>query len=61
MSLRHYDQDDPQAEPVFGGFVSEAISKQLNRRFQHIQDHVVHLLAELQSQDESEGKYVALV
>ena len=45
MSLRHYDPDDPQAEPVFGGFVSEAVSKQRNRRFQHIQDHVVHLLA----------------
>ena len=28
MSLRHYDQDDPQAEPVFGGFVSEAVIKQ---------------------------------
>ena len=29
MSLRHYDPDDPQAEPVFGGFVSEAVSKHM--------------------------------
>ena len=28
MSLRHYDPDDPQAEPVFGGFVLKAFSKQ---------------------------------
>ena len=29
MSLRHYDPDDPQAEPVFGGFVLEAVSKHM--------------------------------
>ena len=29
MSLRHYDPDDPQAEPLFGGFVSEAVSKHM--------------------------------
>ena len=31
MSLRHYDSDDPQAEPVFGGFVSEAVSKHMGQ------------------------------
>ena len=31
MSLRHYDPDDPQAEPVFGGFVSEAVSKHMGQ------------------------------